>query len=164
MLGNRTYIIVYILMLSRLSCVKWNACLWTSLRVVVLKEKDGVVLGVSWSSSFRSLHTSNEHLQLYLPHLCSRYDEMSVVGNLEAYGCPLCGLGDHWCSSTHLHYLNPEDTNTIHLNIIGMYDLEALWLLMAMEPSLCSGICKAVCAVKGLCCTLQRIDAKFYSN
>ena len=46
-----------------------------SLRMSVLGEQGGVVLGVP---------------------SCSRQ------GYLVSHGCHLYGLGDHWCSSTHL--------------------------------------------------------------
>ena len=108
-----TDIIVYILILSNLCCVSGHVCgisvgfHWSvkvSLRIGVLEEQDGVVLGVSWPlpADLASYHwsTSNKHFRLQLPHPCSRHDRTGMAGYLVPHGCPLCGLGDQWCSST----------------------------------------------------------------
>ena len=44
-------------------------------------------------------------LALAVAHLCSRHDQIGVVGYL--MHVLLCGLGCHWCSSTHLHLTLP---------------------------------------------------------
>ena len=73
-----TNVIVCVLMLSRLAVLVAMFVVKFFLRMGVLEEQDGVVLGVSrlLPSGLVSSHwsISNEHFQLQLPHSCSRHD------------------------------------------------------------------------------------------
>ena len=72
-LSNVADIIPCVLMLSKLCSVSGNVCgllVWSvilSLRMGILEEQDGVVLGVSWTlpsgQASSHLSTSNEHFQ-----------------------------------------------------------------------------------------------------
>ena len=74
--------------------IQWSVKFWMG----VHEEEDGVV----WVCP-----PSFEYIKWALAATPLQQTWMGVVGYLVAHGCPLCGLGDHWCSSTQCtYYLN----------------------------------------------------------